>query len=398
VPDEDGDVIEQGSRKALPFPSRRTLIAVAAAVAVAAGAAVAVARPWSQPQARTAFPDTCRLLPAATVARYVPGASKSGPVIFTSTSQTSGECVWSPSGGSPGQSLVLFADASATASGARHEFGASYSSGLGQWLLQGSTSETVSGLGDQARAFVTETPAPQPTTDPQPYPEVFLVVRSGVMVVMVNYVMAPYNAGHKPADAVVLANAVAIARAALGGFATAPTASPIVVAALPSGGLRYASPANACHLLAEAAVTRYLGSAARGSANRDDSGTQQPDTGCDWNAADGGSLSVSVTVFSPGADQQAQQGFQDDLASAVLGGTGTSETATGSRNVPAVGSYAGAVFETGNAGATVALFAWSGNAEITVTLLRTALIAPDGAELSAATAAARDVFTALPRS
>jgi hypothetical protein len=395
VPDEDDDVIEQGSRNQLSLPARRTLIAIAAAIAVAA-AAVAIARPWSQPQVRTAFPNTCRLLPAATVAKYVPRASKSGPVMFTSTSQTSGECLWSSASNSSGQSLALYLDDNATASGARQDFGASFSGGLDQWLLQGTRPRTVSGVGDQARAFVTETPPPQPTMDPEPYPEVYLVVRSGVIVVVVNYVMAPHDAGHRPADAVVLADAVAIVRTALGDFATAPTASPIVVAAKPSGGPRYSPPGDACLLLTEAAVTRYLGSAAN-----DASGAPQPSAGCGWTAASGGRLSVSVRVFSPGAtgdpDQQAQQSFQSDLGSAVLDGTDTPGTAIGSRNIPAVGSYAGAVLEHGVEGATVALFAWSGNAEVSVSLTTPALVAPDAAELSTATAAARAVFSTLPR-
>ena len=373
---DEADVIEQDSRRPLPRLWRTMLVAMAAVIAVAAaGICVAVARPWYH---RTSFPDPCRLLPAATVAKYVPGAAKAVAVTFASTTQQHGQCEWSTTS----RLLALYAEDDATANGARRDFDSALGS-LSEGLTKGSTSRAVSGLGDQARATVL-------SIDPS-QPQVTLLVRSGATMLVVTYA-APHAAGAEPAATAGIADAVAIARAALGNYAAAPAASSILIAAVPSGGPRYAPPVNACHLLFAAAVTRYLGGAARGSPS--------DNTGCYWTTANGGSLAVGVSEFSPGADgspdEQAQQTFQMGLESAVQSGIDPA-TILGSRNILDVGSYAGAVLENGVNGATVALFAWSGNAEINVTLTSGALLAPDDAELSSAIAAARDVFNALPQ-
>lgn len=111
---------------------------------------------------------------------------------------------------------------------------------------------------------------------------------------------------------------------------------------------------------------------------------------------------MSLSVFTPGADgspdEQAQLDFQIDLESVALNGTALSDNVLSARNIPDVGSYAAAVLANGVHGAMVLLFAWSGNAEIGVTLTADSLTAPDDAELSHAMAAARDIFNALPQS
>lgn len=199
--DEDGDVIAQGSRRLLPLPSRWTRITTAIAVALAIGAAVAVAWPRAGSHQHGSLPDPCRLLPAATIAKYVPGASSSGPIAFSSTTQRHGECFWSATS----RSLLLAIDNDTTVSAARREFGMLFS-GPDQAPPLGSTARTVSGLADQARALVTQFDPAQPV--------VYLLVRSGATVLAVNYEPA---AGASTTGATALAEAVAIARTALGG-------------------------------------------------------------------------------------------------------------------------------------------------------------------------------------
>ena len=199
--DEDGDVIAQGSRRLLPLPSRWTRITTAIAVALAVGAAVAVAWPSAGSHQRANRLDPCRLLPAAAIAKYVPGASNGGPVTFSSTTQRHGECFWSATS----RSLLLSIDNNATVSAARREFGMLFN-GPDQAPPLGSTARTVSGLADQARALVTRFDPAQP--------EVYLLVRSGATVLAVNYELA---AGATTTGATALAEAVAIARIALSG-------------------------------------------------------------------------------------------------------------------------------------------------------------------------------------
>lgn len=180
---DEADVIEQSSRGWIARPSRTMLVAITVVIAVAsAGISVAVARPWYH---RTSLPDPCRLLPSATTAKYVPGAAKGVSLTFSSATQQHGECEWSATS----QSLVLYVEADATVSGARRDFGSALGSMSGS-LTADSTSRTVSGLGDQARALLR-------SIDPS-QPQVYLVVRSGATMLGVSFQAAPHCSSPQP--------------------------------------------------------------------------------------------------------------------------------------------------------------------------------------------------------
>lgn len=391
--EEDDDVIEQGARKALPRPPLKPLIAIAAVLAVAAGVAVAVAQPWSHPQ-RTTLPDPCRLLPAATVTKYVTGAAARGPVLFTSTTRKTGVCGWvgtyTGSSAGIGPMLQLEVDQYPTPARAQQDFGTVFGTAMLSTYGQAASTRPVRGVGDQASAAVTDTLPGQPL--------VILAVRSGTTLVELTYLVPPPPSGSPPDDTAVIADTVAIARAALSDFGTAPTAaaSPIVLAAAASSsGPRYSVPANPCHLIAGGTVREYLGAGSEGTRAPGYHEADEATGGCYWITAGPYYLSVSITAFSPATTEHVQEAFERDVESFTMFGPGGTSTFA-PRAVPDLGTQAEAVFTGSDTMRAVIVTAWSGNAEITVSLTIASTTSPT-AELSNATAAARAVLAALPR-
>lgn len=384
------DVIEQGSWGPVPLPSRKTLIVITAVIAtVLAGAGVAVARPWYH---RTALPDPCRLLPAATMARYVPSAIKQGPVLFNSTTRKTGMCGWSgeyPATGSPVPILQLEVDEYATPGAARQDLGTVLTARELDVDEPDASTRAVSGVGDQARAFVSG-----PATD---NPLVILEVRSGSTVLELTYGVPALLIRPRPDNTTVLTDTVAMARTALSDFGTAPaaTASPVVLEPPSSGGPRYAIPGDPCRLVSEGTVARYLGTDAKGHSAPDWQVAQETAGSCQWVSDASDSLDVSVIAVGPASSsdvtRQAQQAVEsciEDFAMAAELDGGPLSTPL---SVPDVGSQAEAVFVTGNT-QSVALFTWSGNVEVS-----TVLQSPSTPELATATAVTRTVLAALPR-
>jgi hypothetical protein len=222
-----------------------------------------------------------------------------------------------------------------------------------------------------------------------------------------------------------------IVTAAAGIVAAALIAVIVIVATGPanlSPGPYYASPTNPCALLSMATVTKYVPGASAGVQlpNQDrpvqGSGPWAPGPlssrlptqaggDCLWSANSAvprqlaESLDVDVSLYSSATGSTgAQQNFEADLQFEKQGIPGSSAV-TGTRPLTGLGHQATAIYAiiTGNGPATpsVVLLTWSGNAEIVVsyTVPGASSHSPISrpALLAAATAATRDVLTALPR-
>lgn len=312
--------------------------------------------------------DPCVMVSPATLARYLPGASSTGP--FPEPGRPppgwpdSGGCSWDAPGGNLTVGATIYGSATGQ-SGAQQGFDSTvraYSRGQG-------AERPVAGLGDQATAIFS-------TIGPVPVYDTELNVRSGDAVIVV-FLGAP-TAG----DAAALSRATAIARDVLANLAKAPPPGPEP---------RYAADGfDPCHIL-KAAVPRYLPGATPDPDQPSDF-RRLFDT-CSWTTPDGArTLLVYADIYGfVTGPQGAEQAFDSDVRS--------NPGVTGQEPVPGLGDQAVAVFGFSGTSHTVVLFVWSSNAEVKVSYTTGPGPAapPRAAQLAAAVAIARDLLAGQPR-
>jgi hypothetical protein len=361
-------------------------------VSMARGILAGLARPAAIPAAPLSAPphyagshDPCRLMNAATLARYAPGATLTPGVTPAASASPSGAqtstCSWSSGSVLITLSLNVFPDAARAEQGFDDDV-------LGR--VQKTPGLTVTGsrwlsdLGDGAAA-ITETRTEGRGT------EVF--VHSGN--VELDYWYA-YTTSPPPDSATLLPVGIALARAGLAALAS-PNAS-----AYPQGPM-YAKPDDVCTLVKASTLARYAPGAA---VDRTIVSTPAPGglNSCYWltpgadmpNEDD--VLSADVTIYA--TVDGAEGGFQFAVQNTQQDGPGRTQSV---QEVKGLGEHATVIFQTGADDTAVAtLCIWSGNAEIETTF--SDLAPPIVPALSRATllaadlAMARDVLADLPRS
>lgn len=200
-----------------PRSHRKPLIIGAVAVVAAAAVAAAVlviAKPGSQPLKYSTLPAPCGMLSAASVAKYLPGATSS--VTKTPSGQASkvGACTWSSISGGEDRTLLLQVDVYGTSSGlasAEHAYSKEVPSANCQCQGYKVVRQSVTGLGDQATALFTSPTAAK--TGTWNVPQVNLLVRSGNADINVGYIVAAIGkAPPPPSNAALLAAIMAMAR------------------------------------------------------------------------------------------------------------------------------------------------------------------------------------------
>lgn len=353
----------------LPPPSqplwrrRTTIIAAAAVLLAAAGAAVAVRLTSQSPQSQdhAVLANPCVMVSPATLAKYLPGATSTGPLPRigppSSGVPDSGGCSWQ----APGGYLTVIATIYGSATG---QYGAQqgFDSTVHANSRGGSADRPVPGLGDQATAIF-RTIAPGPLYDTELY------VRSGDALIMVGLGTS------KPGDAAALSRATAIARDVLANLAKAPP---------PGQEPRYAGDFDPCHIL-RAAVPRYLPGATQDPSQP--STTRQLFDTCSWSTPGSARTLLAradIYGFVTGP-QGAEQAFNSDVRS--------NPGVTGQQPVTGLGDQAVAVFGVNGSSHTVLLLVWSSNAEVQVSYTSSPYPPPPtrAAQLAAAIAIARDL-------
>jgi hypothetical protein len=341
------------------------MIAAAAVLLAAAGAIVAVrlTSQSSQSQEHAILADPCALVSPATLARYLPGASSTGPFPMTGPSSSgvpnAGGCSWDAPGGPLTVAAAIYGSATGQ-SGAQQGF----DSNVHVDSQGGGVDRPVPGVGDEATAIFR-------TTGAGPLYSTELYVRSGDALIFVGLSTPKF------ADAAALSRAIAIARDVLANLAKAPPRGPEP---------RYAALFDPCHIL-RATVPRYLPGATEDADQP--STTWHPLDTCSWITPDSArTLLVSADIYGfVTGSRGAEQAFNSDVRSSRRFGV-TSQPVTG------LGDQAVALFEFSGTLHTVRLLVWSSNAEVQVSYTSS----PDpsmptrAAQLAAAIAIARDLL------
>lgn len=333
----------------------------------------ALARPSSVPTAVASVTpeahyagrrDPCKLISAATLARYAPGTVLQ-PVPDTSTGlPQQSECGW----GADSTSVSLVLRVSSGVDGAQAAFSAN----------AGSIGSTVTGarwlpdLGDSAVASYTL----EPGSD-----HVVLYVTSGNVELEYSYTVkgsGPLRLDRSDSLAGVITMArdglAALARPASSQYQREP---------------RYAGSQQACALVRPATLARYgasePGDSEHGVTN---------ESLCGW-GSDAVSISLIVTIDSD--PDSAESGYQYSVQDADKPQEGF--TFSGARRVSGLGQQAEAVFQTLNGSPSVSLYVWSGNAEVDVTSTDLGFGSPlsRAAKVAADIAVARDVLGRMHR-
>jgi hypothetical protein len=355
---------------------------LAAMISMARGVLADLARPESAPATASApiapephyagRRDPCRLITAATLATYAPGATLGlGPVPSSSGSQRrSNGCTWSSGDTFVLLTLNVFPDAVSAWQGYQSDAEGIGRSGSGvtgtQWLHD---------LGEEAAAiFKTQSGKDG----------VELLVWSGN--VELDYWYTSTDGPSRP-RATLLAGAIAMGRDGLAAL-TSPAAS-----SFPPEP-RYVSPHNTCTLITASTLARYASGATLDKlpTTGGGSGTAQT-SGCIW-TSDSVSVLLSVTIS---ADPDSATGnYQFDIQGAKQNQANTKFL--GARSVRGVGEQATEIFQTmvGNSPA-VTLYVLSGNASLQVTSSDVGISAPlsRARKLAADIAMARDVLAGL---
>lgn len=403
------------SHGAASFWSRRKplVIGFCAGILAAAVAAVVVlvaTRPGTQPLRYASLPIPCGAVTAASLAKYMPDASSNPQSMPSSTADQEGACTWSSITGGQDRSLGVQLDVYGTSSGLAHAQLAYTRGASAGSCCKGTTVSTtpVTGLGDQAVAKVITVRSA--AGGKEALPGIAVLARSGNADIAVSYSDFPIGSA-RPAltTATEQAAAVAMARDVLAALANPAAAA---AAAAPSGtaapaaspspqGPHYAVPPDACTLIRTPTLARYAPGAASKPFPAPSStvpGTPQL-ANCGWLAPDA-SITLNLTVDPDTAS--ALQGYEFAVQYARQGGNGV--TFDGAQPVAGVGQRATAVFQTlsiaGSQSHQVTVYAWSGNAEVTLTFGSVALTGPGmsrATELAGATAMTRDVLAGLPR-
>lgn len=291
--------------------------------------------------------DSCRLITAATLATYAPGAvvaPAANPPGSPPGAQVS-TCTWNPVSLSTSTNFIsltlkVFPDAVSAQQSFTGDIQA-FSQSVSGIAVTGS--QWLTDLGEQAAAiFQTQSGVRG----------VYVLVWSGNAEAYDWYT----GSGPSPGRAALLAGGIAVARDTLASLASPASSS------FPQGPV-YASPADACTLIKASTLARYApGATVIGNAPIPGApGSQLSD--CSWGAQDG-TLILDVTTYSD-ADG-ALGGYEYDLQSARQNQTGT--TFRGAQPVTGLGDQATAVFETSLGSPEVDVYAVSGNAEIEMSI------------------------------
>jgi hypothetical protein len=392
-----------GTTHVSPLPTapwlRGTSLRVRIAVAVIAVAVltsvvfVVVHSGFSQP-AYSSVPAPCALVSPATVAKYLPNATRTPESMFASGTYHAGSCKWASSTGGDDRTLVaqvFVFDSSSSVTAARQAYDSSLSA-FG-CHCQGVTVSTrpVAGLGDQAAVFYI-TGAPDATVATAPnaaFPGTSLLVRSSNAEIALNYDATTAATGTAlAAGSAQLTGMMSMAQDILDALA-----QPSAVASVPvSPEPHYAGSPDPCSLIATATLATYApGATVKPQPAASGSGSPQL-TSCSWGSR---SNSVMLTLSSFPDAVSARQNYQ--IAAQANSRSISGETVTGSVWMPDLGEEATAIFQTRSAGSQgVAMIVWSGNAEISLWYADTGSSSPDRATLLAGgIAMARDVLAAL---
>lgn len=213
------DIIQQGSGRPRVLPrlrlSRRAATAVVAGIAAGvliAGSVVAIARPWARPPG---VADPCQLLPAATVATFLPAVA-AGQVVTSTSTTTNGSCTWQV-----GTATLLSVDVEyvSSTSQAQRIFDA-LPDPVGP-ALDG-TIMPLPGIGDQAQA-VLDTGFPDEVA-------VYVRIRAGATLFGIGFNGPRKGPSPLPGDEAVLAKLVPASRAALSRLGISVPAIPVIPA------------------------------------------------------------------------------------------------------------------------------------------------------------------------
>jgi hypothetical protein len=371
----------------------RIAVAVIAVAVLTSVVFVVVHSGFSQP-AYSSVPAPCALVSPATVAKYLPNATRTPESMFASGTYHAGSCKWASSTGGDDRTLVaqvFVFDSSSSVTAARQAYDSSLSA-FG-CHCQGVTVSTrpVAGLGDQAAVFYI-TGAPDATVATAPnaaFPGTSLLVRSSNAEIALNYDATTAATGTAlAAGSAQLTGMMSMAQDILDALA-----QPSAVASVPvSPEPHYAGSPDPCSLIATATLATYApGATVKPQPAASGSGSPQL-TSCSWGSR---SNSVMLTLSSFPDAVSARQNYQ--IAAQANSRSISGETVTGSVWMPDLGEEATAIFQTRSAGSQgVAMIVWSGNAEISLWYADTGSSSPDRATLLAGgIAMARDVLAAL---
>jgi hypothetical protein len=408
------------SQVAKPPRSRRALLigfgAGLLAAALVAGIVVALL-PSGQAQKYTTMPAPCTLVSTASLTKYVqgaPGTQRSAP---SSSAHQQAACTWINVIGPNLEALAVEVDIYSSSSGvtlASQHFGDAPATCLACAKPVRGTTHPVTGLGDQATATFMASGSGSSADH-----AIVMFIRSGNADIFLNYAIGADGPGATlPANAVLLADATAMARDVLASLAnpaaakTAPPGTPPsspAASPTPPPGPVYANPHHPCKLVSAATLARYLPGAAVIPAPAVPSpppGTPQAST-CGW-GTDNGVFTIFVTTYPPGTMQTAQQGYDFDAQYDQHGGTlgNTKTTVNEAQPVTGIGNQAIAIFQTRSTAGlapsqVIELLAWSGNAQLEIMLNYGGPLSAQPpsrtAQRAAAAAIARDILAALPK-
>ncbi len=355
---------------------------LATMISMARGVLADLARPGSAPTAASApvspepqyagRRDPCRLMTAATLARYAPAATLGlAPAASSSNGQRrSNGCIWS----SDNTFILLTLNTFPNAEGASQGFQVD-TDGIGRSGNGVTGMQSLPDLGEAAVA-VFKTQSGKDGVE--------LLIWSGN--VELDYWYTSTSGPSRP-RATLLAGAIAMGRDGLTALS-----SPAASSFRPEP--RYASPHDACTLAQASTLARYVPGATMDKlATSGGVGTPQ-DSGCDWTSDSVGILlSVTISADPDSATGSYQFGIQNAKNQ-------TGSKFLGERSVRGVGEQATAIFQTtmGNTPA-VDLFVRSGNATLEVDASDVGITAPPSraGKLAADIAMARDALAALHR-
>ncbi|HEY6311320.1 MAG TPA: hypothetical protein VIY52_11015 [Streptosporangiaceae bacterium] len=391
----------------VPLPTapwqRRTRPRVRIAAAVITVAAITsvvyvVVRSGPPGPAYSSLPAPCAMVSPATVARYLPDPVPAPESVLTDSTYQAGSCKWASTAGGEDRTLVaqvFVYDSSSSVSAAQQAYNSTFSS-FG-CHCQGVTvsTQSVTGLGDQAAAFIIAVgPAAAIATAPNAgSPGLNLLVRSSNALIALDYDVTAPATGTSLASAAGTAQLTAMISMARGILAA--LAQPTTVASVPvSPEPRYTGSHDPCLLITTATLAMYApGATVTPQASPGTSGAPQMSS-CSW-GSDRDLVMLTLSSF-PDATS-ARQVFDIDAQANSRSIAG--ETVTGSVWMPDLGEEATAIFQTRSGGEHgVAMIVWSGNVEINVWYAGRGAVPPERATLLAGgIAMARDVLAALPR-
>lgn len=390
----------------IPLPTgpwqRRTRPRVRIAAAVITVAAITsvvyvVVRSGPPGPAYSSLPAPCAMVSPATVARYLPDPVRTPESVLTDSTYRAGSCKWASAAGGEDRTLVaqvFVYDSSSSVSAAQQAYNSTFSS-FG-CHCQGITvsTQSVTGLGDQAAAFIIAVgPAATIATAPNAgSPGLNLLVRSSNALIALDYDVTAPATGTSLASAAgtaQLTGMISMARDIL--TALAP---PTAVASVPvSPEPRYTGSRDPCPLITTATLATYApGATVTPQAGPGPSGAPQMSS-CSW-GSDRGLVMLTLSSFPDAAS--ARQVF--DINAQANSRSIAGETVTGSVWMPDLGEEATAIFQTRSGGDHgVAMIVWSGNVEINLWYAGRGPVPPERATLLAGgIAMARDVLAALP--